>query len=253
MEQNEIADLLGGLGGKPTTPAGDPAPAAEPTGTPPAANPDTPPAAGAGTPPAAAGEPNDPKPENRTIREMREAIRQKDAEAKSTKDTLDRIAKANGFDTHEKYLEHLDAEEVKKKAETNKVSPELQKELDQLKQQQQAYEAEKEKNAFVTRLMTFQNTTKLTNEQVLDFADKVQELGINLTNTTIPFDALYKLTNMDSIIEETKKATRAEVMAEIERANKGPNNPRTTGAGGAPEKTDMNALMAELEASFNKK
>ena len=30
MEQNEIADLLGGLGGKPTTPAGDPAPAAEP-------------------------------------------------------------------------------------------------------------------------------------------------------------------------------------------------------------------------------
>lgn len=252
MEQNEIADLLGGLGGKPAEPAGDPAPAAEPTGTPPAANPDTPPAAGTGTPPLA-GEPNDPKPENKTIREMREAIRQKDAEAKSVKEALNRIAKANGFDSHEEYLEHLDAEEIKKKAEMNKVSPELQRELDQLKQQQQAYEAEKQKNAFVTRLMTFQNATKLTNEQVLDFADKVQELGINLTTTTIPFDALYKLTNMDSIIEETKKATRAEVMAEIERANKGPKNPRTTGAGGAPEKTDMNALLAELEASFNKK
>lgn len=252
MEQNEIADLLGGLGGKPAEPSGDPAPADVPTDTPPAANLDTPPAAGTGeTPPA--GEPNDPKPENSTIREMREAIRQKDAEAKSTKETLNRIAKANGFDSYEKYLEHLDAEEVKKKAEANKVSPELQKELDQLKQQQQAYEAEKQKNAFVTRLMTFQNTTKLTNEQVLDFADKVQELGINLTNTTIPFDALYKLTNMDSIIEETKKATRAEVMAEIERANKGPKNPRTTGAGGAPEKSDMNALLAEIEASFNKK
>lgn len=252
MEQNEIADLLGGLGGKPNTPAGDPAPAANPTGTPPAANPDTPPAAGTGdTPPA--GEPNDPKPENKTIREMREAIRQKDAEAKSTKETLDRIAKANGFDTHEKYLEHLDAEETKKKAETNKVSPELQKELDQLKQQQQAYQAEKEKNAFITRLVAFQNSTKLTNEQVLDFADKVNEFGINLTNTTIPFEVLYKVANMDAIIEDTKKATRAEVMAEIERANKGPKNPRTTGAGGAPEKTDMNALMAEIEASFNKK
>lgn len=252
MEQNEIADLLGGLGGKPNEPAGDPAPADNPTDTPPAANPDTPPAAGTGdTPPA--GESSDPKPENKTIREMREAIRQKDAEAKSARETLDRIAKANGFDSHEKYLEYLDAEEIKKKAETNKVSPELQRELDQLKRQQQAYEAEKEKNAFVTRLMTFQNSTKLTNEQVLDFADKVQELGINLTNTTIPFDMLYKLTNMDSIIEETKKATRAEVMAEIERANKGPKNPITTGAGGAPEKTDMNALLAEIEASFNKK
>lgn len=186
---------------------------------------------------------------NTTIRQMREAINQHKKDAEDAKETLNRIAKANGFDTHEAYMKHLDEEEVTKAASDKNIPPELEKELRELKALRVAAQEEKQKNEFFTRLNTFKTEQGLTEDDILDFAQKAQEQGINLVSTNMNLGLVYRALNFENIETKIREEEREKVLKEIKTQGKGATIPRTSGDGDAPKKS-MRDLYKDLSSGI---
>lgn len=177
-----------------------------------------------------------PAGDNRVIKELRQAAREAKQEADRTHKTLERISKASGFDTVEAYLEDLDKKDVEQAASTKNISPELEKELRELRAIQAEHQAEQQKQNFYTKMNELKSNMQLTDDELMDFAKAAQESGINLIETSISTEKLYKALNFDALVTKAREDERNKVLEEVSKQSKGVRTTTGTGSGGNQNK-----------------
>ena len=154
----------------------------------------------------------------------------------------------NGKVDYDALIEAMDAEDVKKRAESRGLSPEMQAEIEKYEREKKAVEIEKARVQMDRQLNNFQMEQQLSPDDLNNFIADAMKLGINplsiaaldkSTKGTVALKMLYKAVYTDKIVQEavTKALADAEAKREADAAAKG-NQPKTNPANPNNNKTN---------------
>lgn len=181
---------------------------------------------------------NDPAPDtgdgnnNNVIRQMREEIAKNKTKANELNTMLERVAKSAGMSVEE-YMKQLDDNELKAKADQNKITPELQRQLDEQSNRLKYFEEAQQKAIFNRNMNELISSQNITEDEAADFLRAVSQKGIDVVQSPLTHKELYFAINGENIIKNIKETVRQEVLAEMqERKTKIPGtNPGGTSDG----------------------
>lgn len=258
--EKDLDAILDGLTTPPADPVPETPPAVEtPPGTPPVTGTETPPApAGTGTetppavetPPAGEGAgagtpPAKPEAESSVIRTLRTQVREAAAERDKQKSEMEILAKAYGM-TAEELVAKAKADVVAKDAQSRGISPEVAKEIDEMKAKLNAQDEERQRGVFVNNITGLQKAQSLNDTQLRAFVTQAGEAGFDLLTTKIPFDRLYFALNYDTVIKSVQEQTRQAVLKDIEaQRTRTPGNTRING-GATTSKQSIDEILDGL-------
>lgn len=159
-------------------------------------------------------------------RKDQEAFAALRTERNQYKQTIEKLASKAGV-TVEKYLEDLAQQEMEAKAAEAKVPVEFYQKMAELEARDAQREQEAQALRFRTEIESFQRTYNLKPEELKGFVDICFENGIDLTQTNVSLDILYRGLNHDSIVE----AERQKWIAQDSKNRESSTNP--SGRGGS--------------------
>lgn len=258
-----------------TPPAGSTeTPPAGSTETPPAGSTETPPAGADATPPVGTTEPKkkeDPKkPEVNPMKELRDKANAAAKAQEKIDSAINRLSDGDynfklkdfkneqGKVDYDALIKAMDDEDVKKRAESRGLTPELQAEIEKYEKEKRAVEIEKARVQMDRQLNNFQMEQQLSPEDLNTFISDAMKIGINplsiaaldkTSKGTTALKLLYKAVYTDKIVKDATEKAVADARAkwEADAAAKGtqpkanpaqPNNTKTT-------KTDPKGLALD--------
>lgn len=227
--------------------------------TEPTTEPTTDPASTTNTDPAG-GDPNlddpaktdpakeEPKPDPVQDPKLNAAMAKLRMEAAQSSKVINELAKALGITETDptKRTEVLLDLAYKKIAQANNAPVELYKELDQTKERMAQLQMQQNVTIAREKFFDLQTQYSLTQEELVDFANKLDEQGIILQNDpNVDLNALFIQMNFNTLLE---KRTKAAVEAALKTSNKADTNgstpPASTSKGGDPEPPKVNSVSA---------
>lgn len=182
------------------------------------------------------GEPDQEK-SNKAFAEMR-------ISNKKYKDFFDRITKVSGL-TEEQFInsmiQNLDAEQAKKQ----NTSPEVIKMLREQDERISQYEQREREKDFMNGLNILQTKFNLSQKDLGDFVKDVASKGIDLMNSKLDYETLYRGLYFDKLVEKEVEKKRQEMITAQTKAEKASVPGNTTG------KTDKEPIAINTMEEFN--
>lgn len=182
------------------------------------------------------GEPDQEK-SNKAFAEMR-------ISNKKYKDFFDRITKVSGL-TEEQFInsmiQNLDAEQAKKQ----NTSPEVIKMLREQDERISQYEQREREKDFMNGLNVLQTKFNLSQKDLGDFVKDVASKGIDLMNSKLDYETLYRGLYFDKLVEKEVEKKRQEMITAQTKAEKASVPGNTTG------KTDKEPIAINTMEEFN--
>ena len=182
------------------------------------------------------GEPDQEK-SNKAFAEMR-------ISNKKYKDFFDRITKVSGL-TEEQFInsmiQNLDAEQAKKQ----NTSPEVIKMLREQDERISQYEQREREKDFMNGLNVLQTKFNLSQKELGDFVKDVASKGIDLMNSKLDYETLYRGLYFDKLVEKEVEKKRQEMITAQTKAEKASVPGNTTG------KTDKEPIAINTMEEFN--
>lgn len=135
---------------------------------------------------------------------MNFAFGQMRTELNAYKGLLSKLATASGITyTDEKDLiSKLNDDALNKLATRQNVPVDLLKRMEQLENNNAMYEAEQRKTDTMVSFQKLQATYGLTNDELIAFAQELDERGLNPFNTRVNIDSVYKDLHFDEIVNK---------------------------------------------------
>lgn len=163
---------------------------------------------------------------------------------KKYKDFFDRITKVSGL-TEEQFinsmLQNLDAEQAKKQ----NTSPEVIKMLREQDERISQYEQREREKDFMNGLNILQTKFNLSQKDLGDFVKDVASKGIDLMDSKLDYETLYKGIYFDKLVEKEVEKKRQEMITAQTKAEKASVPGNTTG------KTDKEPIAINTMEEFN--
>ena len=190
----------------------------------------------------------EPKPDPVQDPKLNAAMAKLRMEAAQSSKVINELAKALGITETDptKRTEVLLDLAYKKIAQANNAPVELYKELDQTKERMAQLQMQQNVTIAREKFFDLQTQYSLTQEELVDFANKLDEQGIILQNDpSIDLNSLFIQMNFNTLLE---KRTKAAVEAALKTSNKADTNgstpPANTSKGGDPEPPKVNSVSA---------
>lgn len=163
---------------------------------------------------------------------------------KKYKDFFDRVTKVSGL-TEEQFinsmLQNLDAEQAKKQ----NTSPEIIQKLREQDERISQYEQREREKDFMNGLNILQTKFNLSQKELGDFVRDVATKGIDLMNSKLDYETLYKGIYFDKLVEKEVEKKRQEMITAQTKAEKASVPGNTTG------KTDKEPIAINTMEEFN--
>lgn len=163
---------------------------------------------------------------------------------KKYKDFFDRITKVSGL-TEEQFInsmiQNLDAEQAKKQ----NTSPEVIQKLREQDERISQYEQREREKDFMNGLNILQTKFNLSQKELGDFVKDVAAKGIDLMDSKLDYETLYKGIYFDKLVEKEVEKKRQEMITAQTKAEKASVPGNTTG------KTDKEPIAINTMEEFN--
>lgn len=163
---------------------------------------------------------------------------------KKYKDFFDRITKVSGL-TEEQFisnmLQNLDAEQAKRQ----NTSPEVIQKLREQDERISQYEQREREKDFMNGLNILQTKFNLSQKELGDFVRDVASKGIDLMNSKLDYETLYKGIYFDRLVEKEVEKKRQEMITAQTKAERASVPGNTTG------KTDKEPIAINTMEEFN--
>lgn len=214
-------------------------------------------AQGTEDPPAGGDDPNkgtEDSNKSNPMRELRTRYEEIKAQQQKERQLLERAAAKLGIPIEELETK-LQEEEDKREATAKNIPVETQRQLREYEQRLRTLEEQRIRENFNFRAMKLQQDYSLTQDQVLDFAQKARQAGFDILRPEVDLNVLYRAFNLDSIIATTKEQTRQQVLAEL-KANKdtSPQTGQFRNQPGSQQNTLSDSdFMSKLFSSFGRR
>jgi hypothetical protein len=224
-EMNQLDDLLNGAdsGTDPEPPADneggdDPKPNTEPN---------------QGTDPNNKEKDPEPTPPQLSEDEKRrnEAFARLRAENSQHKKLLDRVAQKYGADGIDQLQEKLDQEALDAEAKELKMSPEAIKRMKALEEQNRQITERSRQQQIISKIDQVQKTFDLDQNQLKGFVEKLRDNRIDILNTGVPIDTLYRAFNYDDMVKTEIEKAKEKWIEQTNKANNSSGTMRNKGKG----------------------
>lgn len=163
---------------------------------------------------------------------------------KKYKDFFDRITKVSGL-TEEQFinnmLQNLDAEQAKRQ----NTSPEVIQKLREQDERISQYEQREREKDFMNGLNVLQTKFNLSQKDLGDFVRDVASKGVDLMNSKLDYETLYKGIYFDKLVEKEVEKKRQEMITAQTKAERASVPGNTTG------KTDKEPIAINTMEEFN--
>ena len=131
---------------------------------------------------------------------------------------LQRIANSRGI-TVEELQDAIQAEEDKRQAQNNNIPIEIQQRIRTQEEKIKNLEMQNLRNDFDLRAGKLKSEYQLNDQQVIDFAQKAEALGLNVFTPGLDLVTLFRAINYDSVVNDLKNSIRQEVLNELQNSN----------------------------------
>ena len=163
---------------------------------------------------------------------------------KKYKDFFDRITKVSGL-TEEQFINNmiqsLDAEQAKRQ----NTSPEVIQKLREQDERISQYEQREREKDFMNGLNVLQTKFNLNQKELGEFVRDVASKGIDLMNSKLDYETLYKGIYFDKLVEKEVEKKRQEMITAQTKAEKASVPGSSTG------KTDKEPIAINTMEEFN--
>lgn len=159
------------------------------------------------------------------------------AENSTYKRALKAFALANNI-SEEEAVQQLEAQALEKQAKEKNVDPEVLREMEDLRN----YNRQMLENLTLIKLKQLQDSFSLKDEELTSFAESANAAGINLFETSIDLQVLYKALNYDKLQAKAIKEAEQAWIKRQEKADKAPSLVRPGTGDPANDKKDVKSI-----------
>lgn len=178
-----------------------------------------------------------------------QAFAQLRTERNQYKEMIEKLAQNEGKSVEE-FLQAQAEAELQARAEEHKVPVEFLKRLEAMEQNELERQKELEAIKFQANIETFQTKHGLDQSEVRGFIDRCFENGINILETDVNFDILYRGLNFDGLVEQERQKWIAKDTENRDRTStvKPGKGKSSTGSPSKIETMDdLSAIMNEMD------
>lgn len=158
-----------------------------------------------------------------------------------------RLKENNGAESEDEILEKLLEDSTTEAAKKQNIDPALLKRMQDIEEQNQMLMMERHQTYIRDSFNNLQKTENLKDDELISFAEQLQEKGINLLDSNIDLVALYRGMNYDNILQKKIDAAKQDWIKSEQDAKNAPGVNNTTGKKPEEGKKEI-STMSELDA-----
>jgi hypothetical protein len=173
------------------------------------------------------------------------------AENKQYKELIDRVAEKYGAAGVDELKAKLDQENLEAEAKELKMSPEAIKRMKALEDQNRQITENSRRQQIISKFDQVQKAYDLDQDQLKGFVEKLRDNRVDVLNTSVPIDTLYKAFNYEDLVKKEIETAKEQWIEQSNKANNSSGTLKNKGKGsGSNQKVntvnELNNLLKDL-------
>lgn len=172
---------------------------------------------------------------------MRKRLKELEDENKTLKQTSD-VPKAAEPEP--------ETDKPKKGQDASEEYQQLAKRLEEVEKYNRKLQEQQVQSRITSEIMQLQKTYNLTNDDLAEFADQLEERGFRLTNLNMPLKDMYAAVNHDRLVAAEVERAKREIAGQTNYEEAPTTGPKETGGKSAKQKDNLLSTLRRVASKL---